>query len=364
MTHYDITASSNAQLQIADGDSVTVEAGIVINNPDTADQYGRFAIYDPHGAGNNVEVFGKVKAFVGVYLLGGGNTIDVAASGTAAGSNACVEMYLGGNTVTNEGLMQGAAWGAYFGPSPTYDPFLDGAGHDSFTNSGTVSTSRQPGIRMVEGGNTITNSGTITTVKVEAIRIQSRTTDAANTIDNSGTITGGNGVAITTGDASTHITNSNTITGAILFGAGDDFYSATDHVGATINGGAGNDTISGGFGADTITGGLGLDKMAGGGGHDNFVFNAVAESTGKLAQVDVITHFEFNKDTITANGTAVTSFDHITSVSQLEAGHAAIMQGPHGGDTYYLVIDENGVAGYQAGADYEIQLKAPLHLPA
>lgn len=364
MTAYDVTASTTAQTTIVDGDSVVVEAGVTINNPNpNTDMFDRYCVYDAAGGNNNVEIFGKVNAFVAVYLIGGHNTVDVAKNGVASGPNAGLEMYLGNNTVTNEGTVKGPGWGVYFGPSPTFDPFIDGAGNNSFTNSGLVSTSRQPGVRMDEGGNTLTNSGTIVSVKVEAVRIQSQTTDAQNTIVNTGTITGGaTGVAIVTGDAAVTITNSGIITGKIMMGAGNDTYLGTDHTGETIYGGAGNDTITGGYKADTIVGGLGQDTMMGGGGADNFVFNAVAESTGKTAVADVIIHFDFAKDILTFNDAVIHSFDHVTAGNQLQAGHAALLAAPHGA-SLYLFVDENGVAGYQAGQDYEVVLKAPLHAP-
>lgn len=364
MTAYDVTASTAAQTTIVDGDSVRVEANVTINNPNSnTDMFDRYCIYDAAGGNNTVEILGKVNAFVAVYLIAGHNTVDVANHGMASGPNAGLEMYLGDNTVTNEGTVKGPGWGVYFGPSPTYDPFIDGAGNNSFTNSGLVTTSRQPGLRMDEGGNTLTNSGTIVAVKVEAVRIEFRVSDALNTIINTGTITGGaTGVAVVTGNAPVSIANGGTITGSILMGASNDSYTGTDHSGATIYGGAGDDTIIGGYKADTIVGGLGQDHMMGGGGTDNFVFNAVAESTGKTAVVDVITHFDFTKDILTFNGAAVHTFDHVAAGSQLLAGHAALLDAPHG-TSLYLFVDENGVAGYQAGQDCEVVLKAPLHTP-
>ena len=86
------------------------------------------------------------------------------------------------------------------------------------------------------------------------------------------------------------------------------------------------------------------------------------KSPTALILVDVITHFDFAKDILTFNSAAIHTFDHVTAGNQLQAGHAALLDAPHG-TSLYLFVDENGVAGYQAGQDYEVVLKAPLHTP-
>lgn len=367
MTIYDVTKNTGKQLNLDGFDTVFVEPGVTINNTNSApaDKYNRFGIYDATGSGDNVIVHGTVSGFVGIYLLGGNNTVDIAADGTAAGPNACVELTLGSNTVTNEGTIKGQAYGVYFGSSPTFPTELPGGGYNHLVNSGTIATSRQEAVRMIDGGNVIFNSGTISSVKIEAIHITADAADPVNVITNTGTITAGaTGVVILAGDAPTEIFNSGTITGAVMLGAGNDIYKGTDHVGAVINGGDGNDTITGGSGKDTITGGMGTDQLAGGDGADTFVYNNVAESTGTVQQGDIINRFNFKLDILMVNDVHLTSFDHITSLHDLQAGHAAIIAAAHDPNMFYLVVDENGKAGYQAGADYEIGLNHPLNMPA
>jgi Ca2+-binding RTX toxin-like protein len=366
MSIYDVTKNTGKQLNLDGFDTVFVEVGVTINNTNNAaaDKYNRFAIYDATGSGDNVIVHGTVSGFVGVYLLGGNNTVDIASDGTATGPNACVELMLGSNTVTNEGSIHGTAYGVYFGSSPTFPAELAGGGNNHLINSGTIATSRQEAVRMVDGGNVVFNSGTISSVKSEAIHITADAADPVNVITNTGTITGGTtGVAILAGDAATEVFNSGTIAGAVMLGAGNDVYKGTDAVGVTINGGDGNDTISGGSGKDTITGGLGTDQLSGGDGADTFVYTNVAESTGTVQTGDIISRFNFKLDILMVNDVHLTQFDHITSLHDLQAGHAAIFAAAHDPKMFYLVVDENGTAGYQAGQDYEIGLKNPLNMP-
>ncbi|HTQ14974.1 MAG TPA: bluetail domain-containing putative surface protein [Rhizomicrobium sp.] len=145
-------------------------------------------------------------------------------------------------------------------------------------------------------------------------------------------------------------------------------------------GGAGNDILTGGNGNDLLQGGLGADRLTGGPGADTFVFTAVADSTS-LGH-DVIVGFDGAADRIGVPGAvsgvdaAVTSgmlrqgghFDGDLAAAigagQLAAGHAVVFtadSGPLAGHTY-LIIDANGVAGYQAGQDYVIELASATNL--
>jgi len=154
--------------------------------------------------------------------------------------------------------------------------------------------------------------------------------------------------------------------------------NATAETNGNINvtGGSGNDTISTGAGADRIFGGGGADVLNGGAGADTFVYDAVSQSTG--ASYDRITGFvsgtdrlDFNftvtgVDATVGSGTlSAASFDAnlaaVIGAGQLAANHALLFTADAGdlaGQTF-LVVDANGVAGYQAGADYVIQLVTP-----
>jgi Ca2+-binding RTX toxin-like protein len=151
-----------------------------------------------------------------------------------------------------------------------------------------------------------------------------------------------------------------------------------------MTGGAGNDIIRAGSGTDYIYGGLGADKIYAGSGADTFAYGAVAESTS--TGYDVISGFNTSLDVIqlgnalsgvtaidaavTTGSLASTNFDaglaHYIGASQLSA-HGAVLFTPStgglAGDTF-LIIDENGVAGYQAAQDLVIELTHGTNLSA
>ena len=145
----------------------------------------------------------------------------------------------------------------------------------------------------------------------------------------------------------------------------------SEAIGTALNlvGGAGNDVLTGGSGNDTLVGGLGQDVLTGGGGSDTFVFNSAADSTGNL--VDTIKDFDASTDTLQLPD-AVTSVSNdaigglLSNLSDL-GGLLGNTLGAHGaqivqpllgalaGDTF-LVLDQTGQAGYQAGQDLVVQL--------
>ena len=141
--------------------------------------------------------------------------------------------------------------------------------------------------------------------------------------------------------------------------------------GCTLSGGGGNDTIRGGGGGDTLNGGLGADHMTGAAGQDVFVYGAANQSTG--AAYDTITDFDATADHFNMPGT-VTGIDATVASGALSSGSfdgdlsSAVGAGQLAandalftpdlrslGETF-LIVDANGVAGYQAGADYVIDI--------
>ena len=144
----------------------------------------------------------------------------------------------------------------------------------------------------------------------------------------------------------------------------------------TFMGGHGDDRFIGGSGNDQLLGSGGADALTGGGGADTFHYSQASDSTG--ARYDSILDFQFGTDRIDLP-VAVTGFDAavaagtlseasfdadlgaILGAASLGAGRAAWFT-PTGGDLAgqtFLVVDGNGIAGYQPGQDYVIHMAAP-----
>jgi Ca2+-binding RTX toxin-like protein len=159
-----------------------------------------------------------------------------------------------------------------------------------------------------------------------------------------------------------------TVTG----GAGDDIIMAREGTGS-IFGGAGDDTITGDT-EESVTGGAGADHLI---DVKTFRYTAVSDSTS--TQYDTLTGINFNNAKIYIAGHTVSAVDAAVNTGalstatfdadlaaavgagQLGAGHAVIFTASSGtlaGD-HFLVVDANGVAGYQAGADYVMLLDSP-----
>ncbi|MGH6871130.1 MAG: M10 family metallopeptidase C-terminal domain-containing protein [Rhizomicrobium sp.] len=144
----------------------------------------------------------------------------------------------------------------------------------------------------------------------------------------------------------------------------------------TLIGGAGADTLVGGAGNDMLQGGAGADTLQGRGGNDTFVYGAASDSTG--AGYDTILGFSAARGKFDVAGTiggvdatvasgmlSTASFDTdlaaAVNAGHLAASHAVVFTpnaGTLAGQTF-LVIDQNGTAGYQAGADLVIDLSNP-----
>jgi len=133
------------------------------------------------------------------------------------------------------------------------------------------------------------------------------------------------------------------------------------------------DTLVGGTGNDTITGRGRGDTLTGAGGADTFVYTAVSDSTGR--GYDTITDFNASADLfdlwvqVTGIDTAITSgslspftidSNLASSVGAAKLGaHHAVLFTPNAGmlsGKTFLIVDANGVAGYQASADLIILL--------
>jgi len=153
-----------------------------------------------------------------------------------------------------------------------------------------------------------------------------------------------------------------------------------------FNGGTGNDTFIGGAQKDTAIGGdgndaliglNGADMLTGGNGTDTFVFLAAVQSSSN--GFDVITDFDALQDELrfnisttagvtdfavkgldaTVTTTSLGKLEKVLDAAHLGAGHAAVATV---GEHVYMVVDANGVAGYQAGSDYLVQIDGATNL--
>jgi Ca2+-binding RTX toxin-like protein len=155
----------------------------------------------------------------------------------------------------------------------------------------------------------------------------------------------------------------------ILMGlAGDD----------TILGGNGNDTLDGGTGVDLLVGGLGKDVINPGDDDrpDIIRYREATDSTGPMR--DVVIGMNLNNEDMFDVPTMPTSVspnvvggvlneatfnaDLAAAVNASLPARGAVLFDPSSGtadyaDTAYLVVDANGIAGYQAGQDFVIELQ-------
>jgi VCBS repeat-containing protein len=148
----------------------------------------------------------------------------------------------------------------------------------------------------------------------------------------------------------------------------------------TLIGGAGNDVLRGGAGTNTITGGGGADTLVAGSGSDTFVYTFASESTSTTH--DTITGFDALSDHFKITGWAINAVNAEVTTGHLNAAtfdtdlaaaitgaqlgaHDAVLFDPNRGDLHnhiYLIVDLNGVAGYQAGQDLVIDVTDAAHL--
>ena len=250
------------------------------------------------------------------------------------------------------------------------DVVSGGAGNDVFYIMGTLTASDK--IDGGSGSDTVNLNGdysagvtftSTTMLSVEVLNISSGHTYKLTTSE--ATVASGKSLVV---DAST-------------LGASDRLIfdaSAETNGRFVITGGAGIDTLTGGTGDDRYTGGGGGDMLTGGAGADTFLYFQASDSSSNA--FDTITGFDAAVDKIdlwtivsgidsavTAGKLWNSTFDaNLASIltGKLNANHAVLVT-PDAG-TYegqqFLVIDTNGVAGYQAGADLVIKLVSPSNL--
>jgi Ca2+-binding RTX toxin-like protein len=177
------------------------------------------------------------------------------------------------------------------------------------------------------------------------------------------------------------------IVDASALGAADtlDFVGIGDGA-FRVEGGAANDFLAGGDGGDRLTGSDGRDKLTGhggadrligGNGKDTYTYKLLGDSTG--TDYDKVVGFNAADDkfdftfTVTdvdpalgAGSLSRATFDAdlAAELGGLGAGHAIVFT-PSSGNLHgqtFLVVDGNGVGGYQANEDYVIALDTAVGL--
>ncbi|MEG3181230.1 M10 family metallopeptidase C-terminal domain-containing protein [Sphingomonas sp. LT1P40] len=315
-----------------------------------------------------------VEVFTLLGGVGNGYTVSTVDANVAAGETLTFfgTNLAAGNAFTFNGALEtDGSFRVYGGEG--LDSFTGGAGNDGFW----FGPSRFTGADTVNGG-TGTNDqlaldGDYTIILtsasmqgIEAVTLQAGPVGDRNTfnvtVDNSAVLAGQN---LTIWGLLT--TNGMTINGA---GELDGRL--------TVIGGTAGDTITGSLGNDRIFGGGGADMLNGGvGGIDTFVYDAVSQSNGSA--YDTISGFDPNIDLLdfnfavsgiaaTVNGGSVAAgsmnadLTALLGAGQLGVGQAVLVNASSGSfvGQSILVVDANGVAGYQADQDYVIVLTTQL----
>ena len=339
---------------------------------------------------------------------GGADTIESSASFSLSGINHVENLTLTGTVSTNatgnnaDNVLTGNSASNRLRGGAGLDTLIGGSGNDTYIDV--------EGDTIVElsGGGTDTVESSTSASLAGIAHVENMTLTGSGNIDATGNdlanvITGNSGNNRLTGGAGAD---------TLIGGAGNDTYvdptgdtmvemsgGGTDTVESSVTfsisgishienliltGGAniagtgnyGNNVIQGNAGANALRGNLGADTMDGGAGVDTFVYRGVAESTG--AGRDVIQNmdlrnekFDFGTDkpvsiaaSVLAGALNEASFDAdlAAAIGAGELGaHQAVLFAANSGtpelmSQRFLIVDVNGIAGYQAGADYVVQL--------
>lgn len=304
------------------------------------------------GPGNSVN-FGGGSA-LGKFILHGGAGDDVLVSGA-------------GNDV-----ITGGDGGDTINPNSGNDTVKGGAGQDfiTFLSEGTFSVDDK-----LDGGDDYDFLSIFGSNYTQPFVFKPTTIQNIESIS----VGGGSSFNITLDDANVAANALLDISGASLTASERlivDGSNETDgHL--TIIGGAGNDRLTGGKQFDGFLGQGGKDTLTGGGGFDFFQYHQVSESTG--TRYDTIIGFNSAEDNFffdvavtkvenTIHGGSLSTATFNSDLHALGthpgAGHAVLFEPDSGtlAGKIFLIVDANGQAGYQANADFVIELLSPVKL--
>ncbi len=187
-------------------------------------------------------------------------------------------------------------------------------------------------------------------------------------------LSGGNSYKFTVADANVAAGQTLIVNGAKLDATNSLIFDGTAETNGKFNlvGGAGNNTFAGGNGADLITAGTGSDLIR---------YTAAAQSTS--SGYDTVAGFDASRDKFQV-WSGVTGVDAPIATGKLSgatfdadlaaavnavhllANHAALFTADSGSlaGSQFLVVDTNGVAGYQGSADLVLRLTSATNLGA
>ncbi|HTQ14239.1 MAG TPA: calcium-binding protein [Rhizomicrobium sp.] len=371
-----------------------------LTNSGTIDGRGVYAVEEEGGAPAggaalqvvNSGIISSAQAAIGFGAESAGNTLDN--SGTIIGN--IVSDSTSTLAIANSGHIAGNI--DFGGGDDSYDGTLGditgwirgGGGEDTLT--GGAGNDRFDMASNFDAGDRIDGGAGRNTLSLDGDYYSTGLVLGADTLTNVERIVlaDGFGYRITTDDANvaagaTLTVDASALTGVNLlnFNGSNETDGRFDLIGGggndVLRGGAGNDVLSGNGGANWFTGGLGADRISSPGAHDRFIYTDVSESTSTTH--DIITGFAANTErfdldvTVTGVNGAMHSgmlrakafdADLTTAVdaAHLAAGHAVLFTPSSGnlaGHTY-LIVDANGVAGYQAGQDYVMEIVSGTHL--
>lgn len=149
-----------------------------------------------------------------------------------------------------------------------------------------------------------------------------------------------------------------------------------------LTGNGNTDRLEGGGGNDILTGNAGGDQLEGGAGADTYECLTTADSASTT--YDVIIGFDANEDvfdvafggagavdpTVGSGRLSTGNFEnqlaHALDAAQLTSNNAVIFKPDEGNlaGHIFLIVDRNGVPGYQAGQEHVFELVDPVHLGA
>ncbi|HTQ15242.1 MAG TPA: VCBS domain-containing protein [Rhizomicrobium sp.] len=302
------------------------------------------------GAGDTLTFNGAAETDGSFSFLGGAGN-DVLTGGAG---NDIFNLQNGGNDTAHGG--GGNDLFSFNGAFTAGDTIDGGTGNDTIALDGDYSAG------LTLGSTTIANIHRFAFTDGFDYNITLNAANAAATdvmtVDATGLTSGANGVTF---DASAVTDGARFVMNG---GAGADSFI----------GGASDDVLNGGDGNDSLTGGLGRDVMSGGAGSDTFNFAGASDSTG--ANHDVVTDFDFSADHVHITGATINAIDTAVTTGALGpanfdanlasdvgagqlAAHDAVLftadSGKLAGHTF-LIVDLNGVAGYQGGQDLVIEV--------